>query len=186
MNNPGGEETVLIASRKDTSSSEVLASCRRYQWGVRDSALGSDRRIRWVGGGNRTATLGAGVEHRNRKTRQTADYGALEGTLPVAQRPGISPVTRHYLRNGEMNDRPRSTVHVALTRIICIRQIRLWEGVVRGTPLEGWGTDVWNRDLTAVRLADVLRVIVIFDNHAAHAKRQLIVDKGAGVDRIVN
>jgi hypothetical protein len=33
----------------------------------------------------------------------------------------------------------------------------------------------------AVRLADVLRV-VIFDNHATHAKRQLIVDKGAGVD----
>ena len=71
-------------------------------------------------------------------------------------------------------------MYVALTRIIGTRQIWLWEGIVRGAPLE-WGcTDVWN--LVAVRLTDVLSVAIIFDDHATHSKRQLIVDKGAGVD----
>ena len=71
---------------------------------------------------------------------------------------------------------------MAHTRIIGTRQIRLWEGIVRGTPLEWGRTDVWNRDLVAVRLADALSVVVIFDDHAAHPECQLIVDEGAGVD----
>jgi hypothetical protein len=45
---------------------------------------------------------------------------------------------------------------------------------------------MWNRDLVAVRLTEVLRIVVIFNDHAAHAKRQLIVDEGASVNRIIN
>ena len=40
--------------------------------------------------------------------------------------------------------------------------------------------------LVAVRLTEILCVVVIFDNHTAHAKRQLIVDEGAGVNRIID
>jgi hypothetical protein len=84
-------------------------------------------------------------------------------------------------RRGEINNRSREAqIYVALTRIIGTRQIWLWEGVVRGTPLEWWRTDVWN--LVAVRLTDVLSIVVIFNDHATHPERQLIVDKGAGVD----
>ena len=74
---------------------------------------------------------------------------------------------------------------MALTGIICVRQIWLWEGVVRGTTLEWWSANVWNRDV-AVRLTDALRIVVILDDHATHTKRQLIVDEGAGVDGVIN
>ena len=40
--------------------------------------------------------------------------------------------------------------------------------------------------MVAVRLTNVLSVVVIFDDHPTHAKRQLVVDKGAGVDRIID
>ena len=68
------------------------------------------------------------------------------------------------------------------TWIISTCQIWLWEAIVRGTPLEWWRTDVWNRHLVAVGLSDVLRAAVILNDHTAHSKRQLIVNEGTGVD----
>ena len=126
------------------------------------------------------------MEHRNHRTQQIADCGALGGTLPVGRPPGTTPVTQRYLRETEKSTPDHGTNYVALARIIGTRQIWLWKGVVRGTSLEWWGTDRWNRSLVVVRLTDVLRVVVIFHNHSAHSECQLVVDERAGVDRIVN
>jgi hypothetical protein len=103
----------------------------------------------------------------------------------VVQRLGTTPVIRRCLPGTrKINDRSRNTIYVALTRVIRARQIWLWEGIVWGTALGWWSTDVW--DLVAVRLTEILCVVVIFDNHTTHAKRQLIVDEGAGVNRIID
>lgn len=120
--------------------------------------------------------------HHNHRTQQTVGYEALEGTLLVAQPPGTMPVIRRYLRESDNSTTDHGTSYVALTGIISTRQIWLWESVVRGTPLEWWRTDRWNRSLIVVCLADVLRGVVIFDDHTAHSKRQFIVNERAGVD----
>lgn len=96
---------VLIASREDTSSSGALASCRQCWPGEQGSAWASDQHKRWAEGGNRTGRLEVGVEHHNHKTRRTADCGVLGDTLPVAQRPDITPVIHRYLREARGNQK---------------------------------------------------------------------------------
>lgn len=130
----------------------------------------------------------AGAEHHSHRTRRTVGCGAPEDTLFAAQCPDTTPVIRRYLQEAEKSiiDHAKPQTYVALTRIIGTRQIWLGETIVRGAPLELWRTDVRNGDLVAVRLTDVMSVGVFFDDHAAHSKRQLIVDKGTGVDRIIN
>jgi len=53
------------------------------------------------------------------------------------------------------------------------RRVLLWRGVVRGTPLEWWRTDVWSPDLVVVYLTELLRVAVIFDDRIPRYKLQL-------------
>jgi hypothetical protein len=91
----------LIAWREDTSSSGAPASCRQCRPGAQGSASVSDLHKRWAEGDSRTATLGVGVGHHNRRTRQTVGYGALEDKFLVAQRLGTTPVIHHYLQEPE-------------------------------------------------------------------------------------
>ena len=53
------------------------------------------------------------------------------------------------------------------------RKVWLWGGVASGTPLELWRGDAWNPGPVGVRLADIWRVVVTFDDRVAHSKRQL-------------
>lgn len=133
-----------IASKEDTSSSGALASYQQYLLGERGSASGSGQHTLWAEGGSKTETLGAAAGHRNHRTQQTVDCGALAGTLLAAQPQGITAVIRRYLRETEKSTTDHGANYVALTGIIGTRQIWLWEVVVRGTPLKWWCTDGWD------------------------------------------
>ena len=74
-------------------------------------------------------------------------------------------------RSREINSRSgEPQFNMGRTRNVGTQRVWLWEGIVRGIPLEWWRVDAWNPDMIVIRLTDVLSVAVLFNDRIAHSE----------------